>query len=159
MKTITFFLCLLFLIGGSAYGDQAAPGVTEGSRIQQDGKGESAPQGGPRFGPPPEAFRACEGKTAGSTAQFTNPRGETVTGLCRSDGERLVLRPDRNPGNSREGRSGPPPEAFKACEGKTVGSTAQFVDPRGETLKGTCGEEDGKLVLRPDRGGSGDRPQ
>lgn len=155
MKAIPVFICLLFLIGGSTYGDQDAPGATEGSRIQQDGKDGSAPQGGPRFGPPPEAFKACDGKTAGSTAQFTNPRGETVTGTCTSDGERLVLRPERSPGNSPDGRRSPPPEAYKACEGKTVGSTAQFVDPRGETLSGTCGEENGRLVLRPDRGGSG----
>ncbi len=114
-------------------------------------------QGGRGFGPPPEAFKACEGKSAGSMAQFTNPRGETVTGTCRSDGEKLVLRPDRNPESSRDGRRGPPPEAYKACEGKTVGSTAQFVDPRGETLTGTCGEENGRLVIRPDRGGAGDR--
>ncbi len=159
MKTMTIFLCLLFLMGGSACADQADPRGADGPQIRQDGGGESAPQGGRGFGPPPEAFKACEGKTAGSTAQFTGPGGETVTGTCRSDGERLVLRPDRNPGNSRDGRRGPPPEAYKACEGKTVGSMAQFVDPRGETLKGTCGEEDGKLVLRPDRGGPGGRLQ
>ncbi len=154
MRIITTVFCLLFLMGGLALG-QPATRNEEGSQIRQDGGGESAPQGGRGFGPPPEAFKACEGKSAGSTAQFTNSRGETVTGTCRSDGERLVLRPDRAPGNSRDERRGPPPEAYKACEGKTVGSTAQFVDPKGETLKGTCGEENGKLVLRPERGGPG----
>ena len=158
MRIITILFCLLFLMGGIAQG-QLAPRNEEGSQIRQDAGGQMPQQGGRGFGPPPEAFRACEGKTAGSAAQLTGPGGETVTGTCRSDGERLVLRPDRNPGNSRDGRRGPPPEAYKACEGKTVGSSAQFVDPRGETLKGTCGEEDGKLVLRPDRGGTGDRPQ
>ena len=52
--------------------------------------------------------------------------------------------------DARNVRRGPPPEAYKACEGKSVGAVAQFVDRRGETLKGVCGEEDGKLVLRPD---------
>jgi heavy metal sensor kinase len=49
----------------------------------------------------------------------------------------------------RSGRRGPPPEAYKACQGKRVGSTAQFVDRRGETVRGTCEEDEGKLVLRP----------
>ncbi len=46
---------------------------------------------------------------------------------------------------------GPPPEAYTACEGKTVGDRAEFVDQRGETLTGTCQQEDDRLVLRPDR--------
>ena len=63
--------------------------------------------------------------------------------------------PRRNPSEWDEGarndrRRGPPAEAYKACEGKTAGSTAQFVDPRGDTLKGTCEKENGNLVLRPD---------
>jgi hypothetical protein len=45
---------------------------------------------------------------------------------------------------------GPPPEAFKACEGKSPGAPAEFVNPRGETVKGKCEDKDGKLVLRPD---------
>ena len=45
-------------------------------------------------GPPPEAYTACEGKNAGDTAQFVSPRGETVTGTCEQEGDRLVLRPD-----------------------------------------------------------------
>ena len=66
---------------------------------------------------------------------------------------------DTRPPNpdDRDERRGPPPEAYKACEGKSAGSSAQFVDPRGETVKGTCEEEDGKLVLRPDLR-KGDRP-
>lgn len=55
-----------------------------------------------RHGPPPEAYTACEGKNAGDTAQFVNPRGETVTGTCEQEGDRLVLRPDHPkpcPGN------------------------------------------------------------
>ncbi len=151
MKKITVFFCLLFLMGGSAFGDQAAPRGAEGFQPRQSGGAEVTAQGGPRFGPPPEAYKACEGKAEGSTAQFIGSDGETITGTCRMDDGRLVLRPDRPPGNSRDRRSGPPPEAYKACEGKSVGSSAQLVDPRGETVNGTCEEENGKLVLRPDR--------
>jgi heavy metal sensor kinase len=70
--------------------------------------------------------------------------------------------------DDRDVRRGPPPEAYKACEGKKTGSSSQFVNARGETVKGTCEEENGKLVLRPDHrkdgspgqppGGPGDRP-
>lgn len=150
MKMITVLIGLLFLMGGSAYGDQAAPRGAEGTQIRQGAGGEFAPQGGPRFGPPPEAYTACEGKNAGDAAQFVSPRGETVKGTCEQEGDRLVLRPDRPKGNSGGRRHGPPPEAYTACEGKSAGSLAQFVDPRGEMVKGTCEEEDGKLVLRPD---------
>jgi hypothetical protein len=150
MKRITVLIGLLFLMGGIAYGGQPAPRGAEGSQIRQGGGDESAPRSGPRFGPPPEAFKACEGKTEGSMAQFIGPDGETVTGACRTADGRLVLRPDRPRGNSRDGRRDPPPEAYKACEGKSPGSSAQFINPRGETVKGTCEEEDGKLVLRPD---------
>ena len=53
-------------------------------------------------------------------------------------------------------RRGPPPEAYIACADKNIGSTAQFIDPRGETIIGTCERENGKLVLRPDKN-RGDR--
>jgi two-component system heavy metal sensor histidine kinase CusS len=46
-------------------------------------------------------------------------------------------------------RRGPPPEAYKACEGKGAGSTSQFVNARGEMTEGTCEKENGRLVLRP----------
>lgn len=52
-------------------------------------------------GPPPEAYTACEGKSVGDTAEFESPRGDTVTGTCEEDGDRLVLRPDNPPGKSR----------------------------------------------------------
>ena len=67
--------------------------------------------------------------------------------------------PARIPANRDNGARGdlrtPPPEAYKACEGKGEGSVAQFVDSRGDILQGTCEKENGKLVLRPDanRGG------
>jgi len=51
-----------------------------------------------RHGPPPEAYSACEGKNEGDTAEFVSPHGDTVTGTCEQDGDRLVLRPDNPPG-------------------------------------------------------------
>lgn len=44
----------------------------------------------------------------------------------------------------------PPPEAYKVCEGKTVGTSAHLVTPRGDTITGVCKELDGKMVLVPD---------
>jgi hypothetical protein len=128
MKTINMLMCLLLITGGIAY----------------------AQQGGPNFGPPPEAYAACKAKKAGDSASLFNPKGETITGTCRQEGNQLVLRPDRSKGQSGGKRQGPPPEAYQACLGKSAGSTSQFVNPRGETVKGRCGEDNGKMVLRPD---------
>jgi hypothetical protein len=50
-----------------------------------------------RRNPPPEAYAACEGKAEGAPAQLVGPQGETVTGTCGFEGNRLVLRPDRPP--------------------------------------------------------------
>jgi len=63
---------------------------------------DASPQekGGKHHGPPPEAYTACEGKKAGDTAKFVNPRAETVTGTCEQEGDRLVLRPNRPKENS-----------------------------------------------------------
>ncbi len=55
-------------------------------------------------------------------------------------------------------RQGPPPEAYTACEGKYDGDTAEFESPHGDTVTGTCVEDDdNRLVLRPDNppGGKG----
>lgn len=49
-------------------------------------------------GPPPEAYTACVDKNAGDTAEFVSPHGDTVTGTCVQNGDRLVLRPDPPPG-------------------------------------------------------------
>jgi hypothetical protein len=128
MKTINMLMCLSLITGGIAY-------------AQQDGS---------NFGPPPEAYAACKAKKAGDSATFVNPKGETITGTCEQEGNQLVLRPDRSTGQSGGKRQGPPPEAYQACEGKSAGSASQFVNPRGETVKGTCAEDNGKMVLRPD---------
>ena len=100
-------------------------------------------------GPPAEAYTACEGKNVGDTAEFVSPRGDTVTGTCEQQGDRLVLRPDHAKARSGGRRQGPPPEAYTACEGKAVGDKAEFVSPRGDTVTGTCEEEGDRLVLRP----------
>jgi hypothetical protein len=150
---------LFILLATVVFAAPPSPG-DEGTQIGQGGTGESSPQGARRQGPPPEAYTACEGKTAGSTAQFTAPNGETVSGTCTLDGGKLVLRPNRFQGNARDGRRGPPPAAYTACEGKTVGSAAQFTNPRGEMVSGICEEEGGKLVLRPNaRRGDGRQGQ
>jgi hypothetical protein len=62
----------------------------------------SSQQAGRRHhGPPPEAYTACEGKSEGDTAEFESPRGDTVTGTCEMEGDRLVLRPDNPPGGRK----------------------------------------------------------
>ncbi len=100
----------------------------------------------PPHGPPPEAYKACEGKMAGSEAELVNPKGEKVAGLCQNDGSgKIVLRPDHPPGGCHE----PPPEAYQACVGKIVGNAAQFTGPKGEAIQGTCETEGERLVLRP----------
>lgn len=53
--------------------------------------------GGKHQGPPPEAYTACEGKSAGDTAEFVSPRGDTVTGVCEEQSNGMVLRPDTPP--------------------------------------------------------------
>ncbi len=108
-----------------------------------------------RQGPPPEAYTACESKNIGDKAQFVNPHGKTLTGTCEQEGDLLVLRPDNQPGKGRnDGRhQGPPPEAYSACETKNIGDEAQFVNPQGETMIGTCEQQGNQLVLRPYRTG------
>jgi hypothetical protein len=114
-----------------------------------------------RRGPPPAAFTACEGKSAGESAQVETRRGKTLTGTCEvlggKNAGKLVLRPDnmKEKGQQSGKRRTPPEAAFTACEGKSSGETSQFESRRGEILTGTCealGEEmNGKLVLRPER--------
>jgi hypothetical protein len=82
-KTFIVITLIGILFAASAYGyDESS---------QEKGRGNQ--------GPPPEAYCACEGKSAGDTAEFTSPQGDTVTGTCEEDrdGDRLVLRPDNAP--------------------------------------------------------------
>jgi len=57
------------------------------------------PQGSSdRRGPPPEAFEACEGLSAGDSANFEGRNGDLISGTCENDrDDKLVLRPDSPP--------------------------------------------------------------
>ncbi len=58
--------------------------------------GDGQQSGEHHRGPPPEAYTACEGKTAGIAASFINHRGETISGVCQADqGGKLVVRRER----------------------------------------------------------------
>ena len=66
---------------------------------QQDGRLILIPvnlRGGSKI--PPAAYQECIGKQLGDAAQVTIPTGETVSGTCQLDGDRLYLRPDSSPG-------------------------------------------------------------
>ena len=92
MKIITIIIAFVLLAGFS--NTNAFGGDT--SSQERDRR---------RHGPPPEAYTACEGKSAGDTAEFVSPRGDTVTGTCEQEGDRLVLRPD-HPRRGPEGKTG-----------------------------------------------------
>jgi hypothetical protein len=53
-------------------------------------------------GPPIEALKACEGKSAGAKVQFENRNGRTMNGTCQ-----LIAIPERLKGEGKkEGESG-----------------------------------------------------
>ncbi|MDB5976283.1 MAG: hypothetical protein JWR07_3043 [Nevskia sp.] len=76
-----------------------------GALAQQDGTG-GPPDGGSGAqsgsthrpsGPPPEAYAACDGKSAGASVSFTLRNGKVVQGVCEQVGDRLVVgRPSRS---------------------------------------------------------------
>ena len=72
------------------------PALSEDTSVKEGRRGH--------HGPPPEAYTACEGKSAGDEAEFVSPRGDTVTGTCEEEGDRLVLRPDNPPKREGGGR-------------------------------------------------------
>ncbi len=135
MKRMCVVVALVTFSCGNVFGGQA---------------GSMGGRGG-KHGPPPEAYAACEDKAIGDSAEFVSPRGDTVSGTCEQEGDRLVLRPDHHGGKGGGGSQGPPPEAYTACEDKAAGDNAEFVSPRGDTISGTCEQEGDRLVLRPDR--------
>jgi Spy/CpxP family protein refolding chaperone len=51
--------------------------------------------GGRSKGPPPDAIAACADLNEGDTVQFTSPRGDTVSGICRDMGGDLVAVPEK----------------------------------------------------------------
>jgi hypothetical protein len=54
-------------------------------------------------------------------------------------------------------RQGPPPEVITACEGKAPGDQVE-VTRRGQTVKATCQERQGRLVAVPEGGVGKGRP-
>lgn len=120
-----------------------------------------------RRSPPPEAFEACEGKSANDACSVTTKRGE-LEGTCKApkDKKPVCVPKDRpQKGDHKKGdegekseRRGPPPEAFEACEGKAAGDVCSVTTKRGE-LEGTCkAPKDKKPVCAPkDRPHKGDR--
>ena len=78
------------------YGDQLVLRPDNHRGRSAEKMGSSQRSGRSQFGPPPEAYTACEGKNAGDTAKFVSPRGDTVTGTCEQLGDRLVMRPDQS---------------------------------------------------------------
>jgi hypothetical protein len=64
-----------------------------------------------------------------------------------------VVLADNNGGDNGEGKDhphGPPIEAIKACEGKSVGAKVQFETRNGRTINGEC-----KLIAVPERWAEG----
>jgi len=46
-------------------------------------------------------------------------------------------------------RSGPPPEFYEACEGKSAGDSVTIETPRGDQIEAVCEKKDDQLVARP----------
>ena len=58
---------------------------------------------------------------------------------------------------TKKERRGPPPEAYTVCEGKSAGEQTQLQTRRGDTVSGTCVDNNGTLVFRPDNPPHGKR--
>ncbi|MFT5699233.1 MAG: hypothetical protein ACI8ZB_002090 [Desulforhopalus sp.] len=70
----------------------------EGDRLvlRPDSQPTKKHNGDKHQSPPPEAYTACQGKNVGDVAEFVNPKGKTMSGICEQDKDRLVLRPTRS---------------------------------------------------------------
>ncbi len=143
-NTLRFQQSLQFAMNGGSFG--GAPG--ENANDGPPGGGPGGPGGGAgggRFGrdglraPPPQAFAACKGKSAGDTVQQTTPAGDQRPALCTQSPQGLFARLNRRP---------PPPEAFDACQGKKLGDAVQFDTPRG-LQDSTCIQTPEGLAARP----------
>jgi hypothetical protein len=133
-------------------------------------------------GPPPEAIKACEGKTKGDSCEFKGRRKETVKGTCQTPrAEELVCFPEGGPPDQKGGQKGdkedssgknvkdsqnqgqgnsksPPPEAVEACNQSSEGDSCAFKTPRGEEITGICRKIQASSICVPDNhkpGGSG----
>ncbi|MDO8534552.1 MAG: hypothetical protein Q7S17_07415 [Xanthobacteraceae bacterium] len=62
----------------SRFGGDSPPGKGEGVRRQ----------------PPAEAIAACAGLSSGSQCRFISPRGDAITGICRSPAGGLACVPE-----------------------------------------------------------------
>jgi two-component system heavy metal sensor histidine kinase CusS len=76
------------------FGPPTRPQDRLASNREYDGRGDRRP--------PLEAYEVCKGKSAGFPAQFTNPRGETISGICEEEDGVLVLRGTRPKGDDRK---------------------------------------------------------
>lgn len=130
----------------------------------------AAPRGeGHPGGPPQEAIDACSGLADASSCSFESPRGG-VSGSCRTLPSVTVCVPDRplaqGPGSGGPsgrpsdrgpgGRHQPPPAAFDACEGLTVGDACTVNTPHGK-IDGTCGDHGDGAFCIPAGGPPDDR--
>ncbi len=88
--------CLLLLVMGSLPAAADTASSTDSNR----------PQGRPPMGPPPEAIAACKGKSEGTSVQFTTPRGDTLTGVCKLINSTLAAVPE----GGMRGPQGKPPD-------------------------------------------------
>ena len=64
--------------------------------LAQPGTGAPPGQGDHHRGPPPEAIAACQGKSVGTQASFTDRGGRTVSGACTQMGDVVAVPPPRH---------------------------------------------------------------
>ncbi|MEN6373901.1 MAG: hypothetical protein ABFD75_03845 [Smithella sp.] len=88
-KFVIKIMLVIFLLAGGAFTVQA-------EEMNRPPKQER------RMKPPPEAIAACKGKSEGTKVQFTTPRGDTLTGICKQFEGTLAAMPKHGappPGN------------------------------------------------------------
>jgi hypothetical protein len=106
----------------------------------------------PRRVPPPEAYGACSGKkTADACSVQLGP--QTIDGTCVTDEQQNLFcrpaHPAMGPGGAQ--RHVPPPEAFSACQAKSVNAQCAVQLP-DRTIPGTCtADAQNNLFCRPER--------
>jgi hypothetical protein len=103
--------------------------------------GSAVAQADEHHAPPPEAYTACDSKSAGDTCSVTFHE-HTMEGTCNQRGSdtRLSCRPNHHP---------IPQAAFDACSGKKE-AEACSVEHDGHTMTGTCEDAPGgSLACRP----------
>lgn len=90
-----------------------------------------------RRGPPPEALEACSGREDGDDCTV-EIGGRSVAGTCMAPPERpLACVPDRGamPPPPEGEHAGPPPEALRACAGRSTGASCTVA---GHEFTGEC---------------------